>query len=143
MGLQGVGHFGMVAMGASQWFRNDVIDNAEFEQVARRQFQGFGSQRLGLFGGGFPENARASFRADNGIIGVFEHADAVADADAQSAAGSPFPDDNANDGSGKLRHFQQIGRDQLGLAALLGADPRIGARSIDQAEDGQPVFGGE
>ena len=54
------------------------------------------------------------------------------------AARSPFPDHHANDRRCQPRHLQQVRRDELGLAALLGADARKGARRVDQTDHRQP-----
>ena len=37
----------------------------------------------------------------------------------------------------KRRHLEQVAGDGLALAALLGADPGIGARRVDQRDDRQ------
>ena len=39
------------------------------------------------------------------------------------------------------RHLQHVGGDELGLAALLGADAGIGAGRVDQADDRQTKLG--
>src|SRR5262249_22125449 len=132
-----VTHGARVAVGAAERLGNDVVDDAELEQVAGGQAQGVGGERLGLVVGGLPENAGAAFGTDHGIIGVFEHADAVADADAERAAGAPFPDNNADNRRRQAGHLEQIDRDELSLAALLGADARIRPRRVDQADDRQ------
>ncbi len=66
---------------------------------------------------------------------MFQHDDAVGRGDRDGAAGAAFADDHRD-----VRHAErQAGLggpgDRLGLAALLGADARIGARGVDQRDD--------
>ena len=72
---------------------------------------------------------------------MLQHADAVADADAQSTAGAPLPDHHADDRRRQARHLQQAGGDELRLAAFLGADAGVGAGRVDQADDRQAELG--
>ena len=46
-------------------------------------------------------------------------------------------------GVSRLGHLQQAGGDELGLAALLGADARIAPGRVDQADDRQLELGGQ
>ncbi len=62
---------------------------------------------------------------------------AVADADRERTAGAAFADHGADDRHLELDHLQQVACDRLGLAALLGADARIGAGRIDEGQDRQ------
>src|ERR1019366_2740020 len=93
--------------------------------------------------GFLPDNAGTAFGADDGVVGELQHADAVADADAERSAGASFADDDADDRGLDARHLKQVGRDELSLAALLGADAWIGAFGIDQADDRQLELGGQ
>ena len=75
---------GRVVMRPAERFGNDVIRQAKFVEVFRRDFQRFG--RLRGCRAVFPQNRRAAFRADDRIIGVFHNQHPVGDADAQRAA---------------------------------------------------------
>ena len=89
-----------------------------------------------------PEDAGAAFGADDRVVGELEHGDAIADADAERAAGAPFADHDADDRRRQARHLEHALGDDLGLAALFGADAGIGAGRVDQADDRQLVLGG-
>ena len=54
-----------------------------------------------------------------------------------------FADHDADDRRGQPRHLEHRVGDHLGLAALLGADARIGARRVDQADDRHVELGGQ
>src|SRR5260221_321297 len=47
--LENVAHLPGVTMGASQRFGNDVVDDAQLEEIARGELQGAGGQRFGFF----------------------------------------------------------------------------------------------
>ena len=87
-----------------------------------------------------PQNRRATFRADDRIIGVFQNQHAVGHADAQRAAGTAFADDGGDDGHFEQRHFAQIDGDGLGDVAFLRADAGIRAGRVNQRDDGQAEF---
>ena len=67
---------------------------------------------------------------------MLEHEDAVRHPDAERASGHPLPDDRRDDGHPQPGHLAEVERDGLPDAALLGADARVGARSVDEADDG-------
>src|SRR5262249_33234953 len=98
-------------------------------------------QGLGRFVRLPPEDAGAALGADDRVVGVLEHAHAVADADAQRPAGAPLADHDAHDGRLQPRHLHEVVGDQLRLPALLRADARVGAPRVDQADDRQPELG--
>ncbi len=58
-----------------------------------------------------------------------------------SAPRAPFSDHHTNDRCRYLRHFAQVVRDLIRLAAFLGSDPRVGSGSINETDDRQPEFG--
>ncbi len=66
---------------------------------------------------------------------MLHHQDAVADPDPESAARTALADDEDEDRGLELEHLEDVLGDRRGLAALLGADPRVGARRVDQADD--------
>src|SRR5262245_60261655 len=105
--------------------------------------QRLGGEWFGRFVGGLPKDAGATLGTDDRVVGMFQQADPVADADAERPAGAAFPDDDANYRRGQPRHLQNAGRDELGLPALLGADTRVSPWRVDQADDRQAKLGGE
>ena len=108
-----------------------------------REAQRTGRKRFGFIRRHSPENARAALGADHRIVGVLQHADAVADADAQCPAGPAFADHDTDNRRAESGHLQNARRDQLGLAALLGSDSRKGTRRVDQADHREPVLRGQ
>src|SRR5262249_55252995 len=74
---------------------------------------------------------------------MFQHADPVADADAESPSRAALTDNDTNDRRRQAGHLQEIGGDELRLAALLCPDAGVGAWSIDQAQDRQTELGGQ
>jgi len=136
-----MGGFVVVAVGAAEWFGDDGVGGAEFEEVRGGEFESGGG--LGGLVAGFPEDGGAAFGADDGVVGELEESEAVADADAECAAGAALADDDADDGGAEARHFHEIEGDGLGLASFLGADAGIGARGVDEADDGEVEFFGE
>ena len=87
-----------------------------------------------------PQNPRAAFRADHRIVGVLQHGDAVAYADSQRAAGSAFPNHHADYRRSHLAHLEHALGDHMGLSTLLRPDAGIGARRVDEADDGHVVL---
>ena len=68
---------------------------------------------------------------------MFEHEDAVGAGDSNSTSRAAFPDDHRDNRHAERKAFLGRTGDGLGLAALLGADARIGARGIDQRDQRQ------
>ena len=80
-----------IGVRAAERFRDDFVHQFESEQILRGDFQGFGG-----FGGGgpvLPQDRRAAFRADDGVVGVLQDEHAVGHADAERAARAAFADD--------------------------------------------------
>ena len=76
----------VVAVGGAERLFDHVVDAAELVQILRRELE-----RAGGVGGevvALPEDAGAAFGADHRVVGELQHGDAVADADAQRAAGA-------------------------------------------------------
>jgi hypothetical protein len=88
----------------------------------------------------FPEDGRAALGRNNRIIGVFEHEDPVADADAQRPAASSLADDQADDRHPEPGHDLQVVGDRLGLAPLLGPDAGISALRVNESNDWKAEF---
>ena len=78
--------------------------NFELQQILGGDFQRGGG--LGGVGAVLPQNRRATFRADDGIIGVFQNQNAVGHANAQRAAGTALADDGGDDGNFKQQSFR-------------------------------------
>src|SRR5262249_9415308 len=113
----------------------DFVGQAEFEQIPGGDFEGFG----GFAGGGavFPQNGRATFRADDGVVSIFQQEHAVGHADTQGAAGAAFADDDGDDRHGEEHHLAQIDGDGFGDVPFFGADAGVSAGGVDEGDDGQ------
>ena len=59
---------------------------------------------------------------------------------AKLPAGPTLTDDGGYDRNPQPAHLPEVDGDRLGLAPLLGTDAGVGARGIDQGDDGQLVF---
>ena len=127
-----------IGVRAAERFGHDFVHELEFQQILGGDFQRGGG--LGGVGAVLPQNRRAAFRADDGIIGVFQNQNAVGHADAQRAAGTAFADDGGDDGHFEQHHFAQIDGDGLGDVAFLRADAGIRARRVNERDDGQAEF---
>ncbi len=115
-------------MGAAQRLGDDVVDHAQVLQRPAGQLQGLG----GLAGEVVapPEDGGAALRADHRVVGVLQDGDAVAHADAQRPAAAALADHHADDRRRQPATSPiRFDGDDLGLAALLGPDARIGARA--------------
>ena len=132
---------------ASRWSRwappsgSGMISSmiAEPEQVAAGHLQ-----RLGGLGGvlaRLPEDRGAALGADDRVIGVLEHRQAVADADAQRPPEPPSPMTTQTIGVSSWLIASRFSAMISGLAALLGGDARIGARRVDEGDDRQAELG--
>ena len=88
----------------------------------------------------FPKDGRTAFGTNDGIIGVFEHEDAVCDADTEGASGAALAYDDGNRGGSEGHHFPQVEGDGLGDMSFLGAHARVGPRSVDERDKGEPEF---
>src|SRR5262249_27362136 len=82
-----------------------------------------------------PKDGGTAFRCDHGINRVLEHVDAITHADGQRATGTAFAGNRDNDRYPDLRHFAQVERNRLGLAALFRVDSGVRARRIDEGQD--------
>ena len=71
---------------------------------------------------------------------MFEHEDAVRDADSQRTAGHALADDDGHDRNPQPRHLPQVERDGLADTALLGADAGIRTDGVDESDDGTAEF---
>lgn len=85
-----VGHFAMIAMGATERFGNDIVYHAQAYQIAGGELESLGSKGFGIVIGLAPQDAGASFRADDGIISELQHGDAIADAYTQGPPPIPL-----------------------------------------------------
>ena len=95
------------------------------------------SAALGACSAPFQRIVAQPFGADDRVIGVLEHRDPVAQADPQGPAGAPLADHEADDRGVDPAHRHQGLGDGQGLAALLGGDPGVGARGVDEGDDRQ------
>ena len=83
-----------------------------------------------------PQDRGSTFRRDHAVDGVLQHDHAVRGGDRDRAAGAALADDRRDVGNADAQARLGRARDGFGLAALLGADARIGARGIDQRDHG-------
>src|SRR6266480_2926073 len=86
--------FLMVAVSAAIWLHHNFIDDVEFHQILRGQFE-----CLGRFGGVasiFPQNGGAGFGADDRIVGVLQDHDMIGHTDAKGPAGAALDDGGEN-----------------------------------------------
>ena len=85
----------------------------------------------------------AALGRNDGVDRVFEDEDAVGDGKAERAAGAAFAGDDGDGGDAEAGHFAHVAGDGLCLAALFGADARIGGGHVDEGEDGAGEFLGD
>lgn len=138
-----LGGFLRVAVGSAEGLLDDGVDDAEALVFSSSEVEGLGGGVVVLLVGLFPEDRRAALGADDGVPGVFEHGDAICDGDAEGSAGAALADDDAHDGGLEACHFAEIDCDGLGLASLLGTDAGVGARGVNESDDGESKLGGE
>src|SRR5690606_500323 len=131
----GVDHGFLAAMRAAHRFGNDAVDDLEVEEVLR----GDAHVGSGILGAGriMPEDRGRTFGRNHRIDRMLEHVDAVCDGDCNRAAGAAFTDDDRDDWNAQLEALRRRAGDGFGLAAFLGADAGIGARSIHEGDERQ------
>src|SRR5438093_669593 len=114
--------------------RDDRVDHAEAQEIGRGDPHRLGG--LGRLGGVAPQDRGASFGRDHRVDRVLEHQHPVAHPDRQGAAAAALARHHREDRHPQRRHLLEIARDRLGLAALFGAEPGIGAGRVDERDDG-------
>ena len=87
-----------------------------------------------------PEDSSTTFRADDAVIGEFEHRYPVTNSDAKCAATTAFTNHNTDDGRFQATHFVHVFSNDPGLTAFFSTNSRRSTRSINKANDRQPVF---
>src|SRR5215218_6486286 len=122
----------VVAMRSAQRLWNHLIDDAQPQQILRRELQCVG----GAFGKlmALPEDAGAAFGANDRVIRELEHGNSVAHADAECPAATPFADDDADDRRLETRHLVHVLGYGLRLAAFLGANARVSTGRVDETD---------
>ncbi|CDN45526.1 hypothetical protein BN871_HW_00060 [Paenibacillus sp. P22] len=123
----------LAPMRAALGLGHDLFDDAERQQILRRDFHRFG--RLVRLGRILPENGSGAVGRNDGVDGIFQHQDAVADAKSQRSAAAAFSDDDADDRHAEHSHLAQVARDRLRLAAFLGRIAGISAFRVDEGDD--------
>src|SRR3974390_538862 len=139
--LEVLRHRVRVAVRAAQRLVDHLVDQGERLEAARGYPQRF--RGLGRLVRALPEDRGAPFRRNDRIRRVLEHHHRVAHGDRERAARAALADHRAHNGHLELRHDVQAVADRLPLAALLGADPGIGAGRIDERKDGNVELLGE
>ena len=114
--------------------RHQLVDHLHAQEVAGGELERV--RRLLRLGGVPVEDAGAGLGADDRVDAVLEHQDPVGHRDGQGAARAALADDHADDRHAEPAHHLEVGGDGLGLAALLGADARVGARGVHEGEEG-------
>ena len=90
----------------------------------------------------FPKDGGATFRGDDGVVGVFENEYPVGHCDAERTSGTTFANDDGDDGDGDFRHVPDVDGDGFGDVAFFGFDPGICAWGVDEGDDGHAeLFG--
>ena len=79
-----------------------------------------------------PHDGGTTFGRDYGVDCILHHQHAIGDRNGQSATASAFAGDRSDDWNLQPRHFTQISGDCFRLAAFLGAQAGVSARSIDK-----------
>ena len=134
-GLQPPGRLGVIGLCPALRLRDDDVDDAEFELVGgghpHREGRGRGPVRRA------PQDRRAALRADDGVDGVLEGDDHVADGDGERTARASLPGDDRHDRGAQAGHQPDRAGDGLGDAALLGLRAGVGAGDVDEGHDGQ------
>lgn len=132
-----------VAVRTADGLFDDRFDDPELLVVLGGEVEGGGGGVVVLFVGLFPEDGGASLGTDDGVPGVLHHGDAVGNSDAQGATRTALPNDHGDDGCLEACHVSEIDGDRFGLPALLCPDARVGARGVDEGDDGKPELLGE
>src|SRR5579859_750307 len=136
-GGRGVG----VGVRAARRLGDDLVDHPQVHLVLGGELEGVGGA-LAL-ARVLPEDGGAALRRDHGIDRILEHEHAVGEADGQRAARASLADHGGDRGRAQGGHLNQVGRDGRGLAALLGAEPRMRAGDVDQRDHRRAEFLGE
>src|SRR5437899_2385526 len=122
-----------VAVGAADRLGDDRVDDAEAQEVGRRDPHRRG--RLRSLRGVAPEDRRTPLRRDHRVDRVLEHEDPIAHPDRERAPATALPRDDGDDGRTEGGHLAEVPCDRLRLAPLLGADAGVRAGRVDEAED--------
>jgi len=137
-GLQALCCLFVIAMRPAEGFGYNLVHQTQFEQVLGSDLERFrGFRRSGAI---LPENRRATFGADDGVIGVFENQNTVSDADAQGTARAALADDGGDHRHIEQHHFAQVHCDGLRNVALLRPDPGVSTGRVNQRDHRQSEF---
>ena len=139
--LEGGRHELGIAVGAAERLGEHAVDEAELREARGRQGERLGGAR-GL-AGVLEENGRAALGTDDRVGRVLKHHHGVGDGDRERAARAALANHAGDDRHVEGGHRVDVVADGLGLAALLGVDAGIGARGIDEGDDGQAELLGE
>ena len=134
--LEKHGRLVVIGLRASVRLGDDAVDHPELEAMERVGLE----RRRGLLRltRVAPEDRGATFRGDHRVDGVLLHQHAVGDRDRNGAAGAALADDAGDGRHRQARHLRLRPGDRPALAVLLGGDTRVGARGVDEREDGEP-----
>src|SRR5918993_2585549 len=121
-------------MGPAHRFRHDLVDDAERQQIRRREFQG--RRRFHLARGVAPQDRGAAFGWNDAVDGELVHQDTVADRNAEGAAAAALATHVYDDGDVEQRHLAKVHGDGLGYPAFLRLHARVGGGRVDKHDDG-------
>src|SRR5262245_20350261 len=122
-----------IAVGAADRLGHDLVDDTEAGEVLRGDLHA--GRGFLCLGGVAPQDRGGALRRDHAVEGVLQHQHAVGGRDRDRAARAADPDDHRDVGHAELEAGLGRARDRFRLAALLGADARIGALGVDQRQN--------
>src|SRR5688572_25498982 len=118
------GCFVQAGVGAADGLGHDLVDDAEPQQVRRRELERLG--RFDLAIGIPPEDRGAAFGGNHAVDRELVHENPVADRDAERAAAASLAMHDHDDRHIERSHLPQVERDRFRNAALLRLDAGIG-----------------
>src|SRR5208282_3775213 len=130
--------FGGRGVRTARGFRDNLVDDPEFQQVRGRDFHRRGGPGDILLSRLAPQNRRAALRRDHRVARVLLHQHHVTDSDRERATGAAFADNATDDRHFQPRHQFEVVRDRFVLSAFFGAQSVVGSLSIDESDDWQP-----
>src|SRR5262249_13692366 len=139
--LEVLHHCFVIAVSAPRRLGDNAVYQPERLQPRRGDAERFGGVPRTIRA--LPEDGGAPLRRDHRVGRVLQHQGHITDREREGAARAPLADDRADYGHPQLGHGVEVAPDRLRLAALLGADARIGARRIHEREHRRAELLGE
>ncbi len=123
---------GGIGLASALGLRNDVVDAAQAFHFGGGVLQRARSVLLARCV--LPHDGGAALRRDYGVDRVLEHQHAVGDCQRKRSAGAAFTGDGSDGRHAEARHLEEVARDGLALAALLGAKTGVRAGEVDEGK---------